>query len=239
MQLAPFNPTEPAALESTLQMLQLDESDIFLDIGCGDGRVLVAAAERGAVRYCVGIENDAELASRARRRASSLNSRACRRIFVLEGDALLHTERLLAGVHRTDGIPAPTAVFVYLLPAGLRAVEPLLRRLVAGRGAGSDGGKDGGDDLGEISTRGVKESNRKENRGIRSDDGDGDGDGDGDRDPNRSYGNADRPAGRVVSYMFSMPRDLGWVPIEKRLGKGNCPIYLYDERSLHKTGDFS
>jgi len=234
MQLAPFNPTESTALESALQMLQLDESDIFLDIGCGDGRVLQEAAERGAARYCVGIENDAGLASRARRRASSLNSGTCRRIFVLEGDALLHTEELLAGrVQETDGIPAPTAVFVYLLPAGLRAVEPLLRRVVAGECAGSNGGTDGGDGVGESSTRGAKESNHKENRGSRSDDGDGD------RDPNRSHGNADRPAGRVVSYMFSMPRNLGWVPIEKRLGKGNCPIYLYDERSLHKTGDFS
>lgn len=45
---------------------------IFYDIGCGDGRVLCTAACVPNVMRAVGVEFDAELASRARKAAEAL-----------------------------------------------------------------------------------------------------------------------------------------------------------------------
>lgn len=39
--LAPYNPTNLDAVLMALEMLQLNEHDIFYDLGCGDGRLLV------------------------------------------------------------------------------------------------------------------------------------------------------------------------------------------------------
>lgn len=39
--LAPYNPTNLDAVHIALEMLELNSSDIFYDLGCGDGRLLV------------------------------------------------------------------------------------------------------------------------------------------------------------------------------------------------------
>jgi precorrin-6B methylase 2 len=53
---APFVPLEPHIIENIMQIAEVKESDIFYDLGSGDGRVTIAAALRGA--YAVGIEMD-------------------------------------------------------------------------------------------------------------------------------------------------------------------------------------
>lgn len=53
---APFVPTEPEVVERTMELAQVKEGDIFYDLGSGDGRLVLAAALRGAQAY--GIEID-------------------------------------------------------------------------------------------------------------------------------------------------------------------------------------
>ena len=50
---APFLPTLQPQIRVALDMLNLKSGDTLLELGCGDGRVLVAAARRGinAVGY--------------------------------------------------------------------------------------------------------------------------------------------------------------------------------------------
>jgi len=45
---APFVPTPKEAVEAGLDLAQVKNGDTLVDIGAGDGRVLVAAAKRGA-----------------------------------------------------------------------------------------------------------------------------------------------------------------------------------------------
>lgn len=54
--LAPFNPTSEKAIAAALEMAAVVPGDVVHDIGCGDGRLLVAAAQRGAT--AVGVEYD-------------------------------------------------------------------------------------------------------------------------------------------------------------------------------------
>ena len=44
--LAPYNPTHATAQSNALDLLNLTSSDIFFDLGCGDGRLILAALER-------------------------------------------------------------------------------------------------------------------------------------------------------------------------------------------------
>lgn len=82
-----------------------------MDIGCGDGRLLVAAALRGAT--CVGIEADPVFSSRAESRAAESGVSASIRI--ITGDASVVTD--VSGV---------TVVFVYLVPTGLAVMADRL-----------------------------------------------------------------------------------------------------------------
>mmetsp|Transcript_35650 Transcript_35650/g.65985 ORF Transcript_35650/g.65985 Transcript_35650/m.65985 type:complete len:750 (+) Transcript_35650:90-2339(+) len=44
--LAPYNPTHATAQSNALDLLELTPRDVFFDLGCGDGRLVVAALER-------------------------------------------------------------------------------------------------------------------------------------------------------------------------------------------------
>lgn len=55
--LAPFVPTPIAVVERMLQMANLDKNDILYDLGCGDGRIVITAAERYGI-HGVGIDID-------------------------------------------------------------------------------------------------------------------------------------------------------------------------------------
>ena len=44
--LAPYNPTHATAQSKALDLLSLTSSDIFFDLGCGDGRLIIAAIEK-------------------------------------------------------------------------------------------------------------------------------------------------------------------------------------------------
>ena len=100
-------------LDDALALADLRPGETFVDLGCGDGRVLAAAASRGA--HVVGLEFDRDLIRKARARLSCYGSRAV----VLERDFM-------------KGIPAADVVFAYLTPTALQRLTPRLRSLSPG-----------------------------------------------------------------------------------------------------------
>jgi len=52
--LAPNVPTPPEVVEHMLAMAEVKSTDTVYDIGCGDGRIAIAAAKRGAT--CLGVD---------------------------------------------------------------------------------------------------------------------------------------------------------------------------------------
>ena len=58
-------PTPPEVIDKMLQMVSLKKGDLVYDLGCGDGRILVAAAEKYGVK-AVGFELDPYLVEEAR-----------------------------------------------------------------------------------------------------------------------------------------------------------------------------
>ncbi|MDJ0770694.1 MAG: methyltransferase domain-containing protein [Ilumatobacter sp.] len=113
--LGPFLGTPADLIEPLLDVADVGPDDVFVDLGCGDGRLVVAAALSRGCR-AIGVESDPALAATARRSvdAADLGARA----EIVHGDA------------RAFDLTAVTAVFLFL-PIGVAGglVDVLLRRL--------------------------------------------------------------------------------------------------------------
>ena len=218
--LAPFNPTSVVAQELALKLFRFQSNDILFDLGCGDARFLIYAAEslslndvnesdniengsvdgRSENRHglrCVGVEYDTLLVTRAH----SMIEKKClsNSVHVRLGDVMdMHTDinNLQSQEVKCDKtieslvLTDATAVFLYLLPSGLHAIKNLLENVA---------------DQKYRQKRKMKDSLPKGNE--------------------EEYGN-DSIVFRVVSYMFSIP---GWTPTEEiKTPKTGCSLYLYD-----------
>lgn len=64
--LAPFNPSMPPVVEVGLSLLKLSKDDVLYELGCGDGRFMIAAASATPGLKCIGVEYDSKFADRAR-----------------------------------------------------------------------------------------------------------------------------------------------------------------------------
>ena len=110
----PFVPTRRESLELVFQALRLREGDVFADLGCGDGRVVLEAARRFPISKAICVEARLDLAEKAgaEAREAGLDDR----VLVVRGDFF----RLpLRGV---------TAVYMYLLTSINEALKPKLSR---------------------------------------------------------------------------------------------------------------
>ena len=111
--LAPFLATPDAIVERMLAMAEIRPGDVLYDLGCGDGRIVVMAAQRYGIR-CVGIEVDAARIAEARERARAAGVEKL--VTILEQDA-----------KQADVSPADI-VTLYLTAPGNLKVWPNLER---------------------------------------------------------------------------------------------------------------
>jgi hypothetical protein len=109
--LAPFVPTPMAVVEKMLELGQVDSRDLLFDLGCGDGRIVITAAQRFGTRG-VGIDLDPQRIEESRRGAKEA------RVEDL-------VEFRLQDVMKAD-IRQATVVTLYLLPESNALLRPLL-----------------------------------------------------------------------------------------------------------------
>ncbi|HSA96222.1 MAG TPA: class I SAM-dependent methyltransferase [Acidobacteriota bacterium] len=111
--LAPYVPTPPAVVARMLEIASVGPSDVVYDIGCGDGRMVIAAAKLHGARG-VGIELDPALIAEGR--AGAERDGVSKRVRFLEMDA--------AKARLTEA----TVLALYLLPESLEALAPNFER---------------------------------------------------------------------------------------------------------------
>lgn len=109
-------PVSNPEMEEALHHANLKKSDVFADIGCGDGRVLIEAHLRSGCR-CVGIEIDPEQAERAK--VNVRNAGLADHIDIIEGDA----RQFRPADH---GV---TVAYAYLYPDLLADLRPMLETI--------------------------------------------------------------------------------------------------------------
>jgi precorrin-6B methylase 2 len=98
----PFITTPPEVVERMLELAGTRPDDLVVDLGSGDGRIPIAAAQKFGARG-LGIELDARLVQKSRENARSSN--------VAEQATFVQGDVLAADISRA------TVVTVYMLPA--------------------------------------------------------------------------------------------------------------------------
>ena len=121
--LGPFLSTPIDLVPPLLDLAQVDDSDVVVDLGCGDGRILIDAATRRGCRG-IGVESNSELVAQARRQVATSGLRE--RVEIVHGDAA------------AAALPASTmdgTVFFVFVPS--YSAVPLVERILAQAKPGS------------------------------------------------------------------------------------------------------
>ncbi len=111
--LAPYVPSPGDVVEKMLELAGVNRKDVVYDLGCGDGRIVIAAAKRHGARG-VGIDLDPERIEEAASgaRKAGVESRVSFR---------------LEDVMKSD-FSGATVVTLYLLPESNALLRPLLEK---------------------------------------------------------------------------------------------------------------
>ena len=79
----PYVPTTPEAVQAMLKLAGVQSTDVVYDLGCGDGRIVIAAAKNFGARG-VGIDIDPQRIAEAKENARKAGVES--RVRFLEGD---------------------------------------------------------------------------------------------------------------------------------------------------------
>ncbi len=112
-----FTPTRHAIADAMLQLANVGAGDVVYDLGSGDGRIPIIAAQKYGARG-MGIEIDPRLVALARTNASE--AEVADRVTFAVGDLF------------TADLREATVVTMYLSPNILKQIEPRLRALKPG-----------------------------------------------------------------------------------------------------------
>jgi len=112
-QRVPYVPSPPDIVEKMLELAQVTSHDRVYDLGSGDGRIVIIAAQKFGAR-AVGIELDEKLSEEASARIAELGLRD--RAKIIHGD-----------IFKSD-FSLATVVTLYLLTWTNERLRPLLER---------------------------------------------------------------------------------------------------------------
>jgi hypothetical protein len=158
--LAPFNPSSEQIQQKCFELLidrtlsdetqhsskninnnnnkNNNNAPILFDLGCGDARLLIAAAKKYPKLRCVGVEIDTLFATRAVEAIQELPLEIQDRLHVHEGDAV-QTPRTTQQISDRTNISDLTliddasALYLFILPKGIEKLMPLLISVVEKR----------------------------------------------------------------------------------------------------------
>lgn len=111
--LAPYYPTPDSVVDKMLQLGNLKPGEKLFDLGSGDGRVVIMAAQKFRAD-ATGVEIDRDLYKKSSGRIKSLG--------------LDRTARIINGDLLQQDYSAADLVIVYLLPTSNDKVRPMLEK---------------------------------------------------------------------------------------------------------------
>lgn len=111
--LAPFVPTPMDVVDRMLTLAKVGPEDVVYDLGCGDGRIVIAAAQKFGARG-VGVDIDASLINQAE--AQAIAAGVANRVEFRIQDAM------------TVDVSDATVVTLYLLSASNVKLRPRLTK---------------------------------------------------------------------------------------------------------------
>jgi hypothetical protein len=127
--------TPSAAIDASQNLIELTSSDTLYDVGCGDGRVIIHLASNTPCRRFVGIEIDEDRAREAQAKVDQAKLSGQ----IPKGVSITIRRENALEVDYTEA----TAVFLYLVPRGLRLIKPYLVRKRGAQNEGRNGSSEG------------------------------------------------------------------------------------------------
>jgi SAM-dependent methyltransferase len=109
-------PTPDATLDKMLDIAKITPNDFVIDLGSGDGRMVIAAAKRGARAH--GVEYNPDLVTLSQRAATAAN--------VADKATFSHGDMFAADISKATVMP------LFLLPSNLEKLAPKFLRLQPG-----------------------------------------------------------------------------------------------------------
>lgn len=109
--LAPYYPTPQLVVDKMLQLGGLKAGETMFDLGSGDGRIVIMAAQKYKAKG-IGVEYDESLATQSEARIKTLG--------------LSSTARIIHGDLLAQNYESADLITVYLLPVGNGLVTPIL-----------------------------------------------------------------------------------------------------------------
>lgn len=116
--VVPYVPTAPEVVDKMLQMAKVGKQDLVYDLGCGDGRIVIAAAKKYGARG-VGVDLDPKRIQEAESNLREAGPEVASRVRFITGD-----------LFQVD-ISKATVVTLYLLPEINLMVRPKLWKELA------------------------------------------------------------------------------------------------------------
>jgi precorrin-6B methylase 2 len=111
--LAPYIPTPQSLVEKMLEAANVRPSDVVYDLGSGDGRIVITAAQKFGAK-AVGVELSENLCESSRRRIKTMG--LDEKVTIVQGNIL-----------NTDLSPA-SVVTLYLLTSSNERLRPLFEK---------------------------------------------------------------------------------------------------------------
>jgi cyclopropane fatty-acyl-phospholipid synthase-like methyltransferase len=111
--VAPYYPSPLAVVTAMLDAAQLQPGELLVDLGSGDGRIILLAARDFGAR-AVGYELEDSLVKSSRRKITEMD---------LEGKAEIRRQDLF-----TADFEGVDVVTIYLLPRAMKRLEPILEK---------------------------------------------------------------------------------------------------------------
>jgi tRNA G46 methylase TrmB len=112
IKLAPYNPSGMEVVDIAIKLLDLQDHDIFYDLGCGDGRLLITSCQLNKLIKCVGIEYDIDIYNKAIELVNKYE--------LAEQITILHDNVLNIDFDNA------TKLFIYLIPDGIKQLKDKL-----------------------------------------------------------------------------------------------------------------
>jgi SAM-dependent methyltransferase len=113
VKLAPFLPTPMCVVDKMLELADVDDNDIVYDLGCGDGRIVIAAAKKYGARG-VGLDIYPQWIKKSQTNAKKAG---------VESSVEFRLEDAMSA-----DISEATVVALYLLPESNDLLRPMLEK---------------------------------------------------------------------------------------------------------------
>lgn len=111
--LAPYVPTPNTIVERMLELAEFEKDDVIIDLGCGDGRIVIAAAKKYGARG-IGVDIDPQHIENANRLAKSAG--------------VVHLVEFRVQDATQTELSSATVLSLYLTPDANELIRPRLER---------------------------------------------------------------------------------------------------------------